>query len=272
MLPLPCWDWQQADGHGTIHGLSEGYQGYFQQDTGVFTWIAYAEQVAIVWGTDLSNLPEWERSFPFRYVLHKWQEPTNRYVLVHAGAVGTPAGGVLLTGAGGSGKSTSTLACINTALQYAGDDFMLVDLETSVGHSLYNVAKINPDNLDRFPQFQPCIANPNAALDQKLQLYVNQHYPAAMITDFPLKAIMLPRFSGTPHTTVRSATRAEALKALAPSTLALLRADQRTFQKMSRLIQQLPLFWLETGTDLTQIPELILGTLQSLSAHDSATR
>ncbi|GAB4011983.1 serine kinase [Spirosoma migulaei] len=272
MLPPPCWDWQQADGHGTIHGLTDGYAGYFQQDTGVFTWVAYAEQIAIVWGTDLATLPEWERSFPFRYVLHKWQERTSRYVLVHAGAVGTVSGGVLLTGAGGAGKSTSTLACINTALHYAGDDFVMIDLEALFVHSLYNVAKLNVDNLHRFPHFQPLVANPDAALDQKFQVYLHQHYPEAVTAGFPLKAIMLPRFSGTTTTTIRSATPAEALKALAPSTLALLRADQRTFQKMSQLVHKLPLFWLETGTDLTQIPEQILNTLQSLSTHEPATR
>lgn len=271
MLPSPCWDWKQADGHGTIHGLAGGYAGYFQQDTNVFTWVAYAEQIAIVWGTDLTTLPEWERSFPFRYVLHKWQEPSSRYVLVHAGAVGTVAGGVLLTGAGGSGKSTSTLACINTDLLYAGDDFVMIDLEVPFVHSLYNVAKFNVDNLHRFPQFQPLVANPESTLDQKLQVFLHQHYPATVTAGFPLKAIMLPRFSDTKTTTIRSATPAEALKALAPSTLALLRADQRSFQKMSQLIHKLPLFWLETGTDLTQIPECILNILQSLPDHESAT-
>ena len=271
MLPPPCWNWQQADGHGLINDLSDGYSGYFQQDTGVFMWVAYAERMAIIWGTDLTILPEWEQSFPFRYVLHKWQEYGNRYVLVHAGAVGTPAGGVLLTGASGAGKSTGTLACINTALHYAGDDFVMIDLESPFVHSLYNIAKINPDNLHRFPNFRPLIDNPDAALDQKFQVYLYQHYPDSVIAGFPLKAIMLPHFSGKTNTTIRWATPAEALKALAPSTMALLRADQRTFQKMSRLVNQLPLFWLETGTDLAQIPALILSTIQSLSDYESAS-
>ncbi|GAB4027779.1 phosphoenolpyruvate carboxykinase (ATP) [Spirosoma gilvum] len=264
MLPPPCWDWQQADGHGTIHGLAEGYAGLFQQDTGLFTWIAYAERLAIVWTTDLAALPEWERSFPFRYVLHKWFENDNRYVLVHAGAVGTSAGGVLLTGRGGSGKSTSTLACLQSKLQYAGDDFVMVDLDKLVVHSLYNVAKLDPANLSRFPVLQSLTDDQPTLPSQKLQFYLHQHYPDAVTKGFPLKAIMLPHFTGNITTTIRPATSAEALKALAPSTLALLRADQRTFQKMACLVQKLPLFWLETGTNLAQIPAAIYSILQSL--------
>lgn len=270
MLPQPCWDWQQADGHGIIHGLAAGYSATFQQDTGVFTWIAHTEQLAFVWGTDFATVPEWERSFPFRYILHKWFEEQNRYVLVHAGAVGTTAGGVLLTGRGGSGKSTSTLACLQSRLQYAGDDFVMIDLEALFVHSLYNVAKLEPGNLSRFPALQP-LANEYPATDgQKLQFYLHQHYPSVVTKGFPLKAIMLPHFTGGTHTSLRPATPADALKSLAPSTLALLRADQRTFQKMARLVHQIPCFWLETGTDLTQIPEAIYSTLQSLPTDATA--
>ncbi|WP_080054727.1 phosphoenolpyruvate carboxykinase (ATP) [Spirosoma aerolatum] len=270
MLPQPCWNWQQTDGHGVIHGLAAGYSGTFQQDTGVFTWIAHTERLALVWGTDFASLPEWERSFPFRYVLHKWFEDQERYVLVHAGAVGTPSGGVLLTGRGGSGKSTSTLACLQSRLHYAGDDFVMIDLDDPFVHSLYNVAKLEPENLGRFPVLQSLADDQPIVPGQKLQFYLHQHYPNIVTKGFPLKAIMLPQFTGSQQTTVRPATPAEALKALAPSTLALLRADQRTFQKMTRLVHQLPLFWLETGTDLAQIPDAIYSTLQSLPTYAEA--
>lgn len=265
--PVPYWDWQRADGHGMIHTQNEQYSGHFQQDTDVFTWLAHPERTAILWLADRTRLPEWERSFPLRYILHKWLEDSDRYVLVHAGAVGTSVGGVLLTGRGGSGKSTSTLACLHSDLHYAGDDFVLIDTQQLTVHSLYNVAKLNHDNVGRFPRLEPLVANPDADPDQKLQVFLHQHYPDIVTAGFPLRAILLPRFTGGMDTTYQPATAADSMRALAPSTLALLKADGRTFQKMTRLVRQLPTFWLETGTDLPQIPATILDLLTYLSAE-----
>lgn len=264
--PVPYWTWQQADGHGMIDTHATGYSGHFQQDTDVFTWVARPERTAFLWLADRTQLPDWERSFPLRYILHKWLEDNDRYVLVHAGAVGTPVGGVLLTGRGGSGKSTSTLACLHSSLHYAGDDFVLIDTEQLVVHSLYNVAKLTPDTIGRFPQLEPLVANPGADPDQKAQVFLHQHYPDVVTAGFPLRAILLPRFTGGTDTTYQSATAADALRALAPSTLALLKADGRTFQKMTRLVRQLPAFWLDTGTDLPQIPATILALLSACPA------
>lgn len=265
--PMPYWDWQRADGHGMIDTQDERYSGHFQQDTDVFTWLARPERTAILWMADRTRLPEWERSFPLRYILHKWLEDSDRYLLVHAGAVGNSRGGVLLTGRGGSGKSTSTLACLHSDLRYAGDDFVMIDTVQLTVHSLYNVAKLNHDNVGRFPQLEPLVANPGADSDQKLQVFLQHHYPDIVTAGFPVRAILLPRFTGGVGTTYQPATAADAMRALAPSTLALLKVDGRTFQKMTRLIKQLPAFWLETGTDLPQIPATILDLLAHLSAE-----
>lgn len=263
-LPRPFWDWAWVDGHGTVPGLAEagGYANY-QSDDHVFTLLDFARRRALLWAADVTALPEWERSFPFRMLLHKWLE-NSPFALVHAGAVGLPDGGFLLAGRGGSGKSTSTLACLASPLGYAGDDFVLVHPETPFVRSLYNVAKLDADNLHRFPRWEPLVANRASMPEQKGQLFLHRHCPEKISPGFPLKAILLPRFTGQADTRVRPATAAEALKALAPSTMALLRADGRTFQKMARLVNRLPGFWLETGTDLAQIPEAALALLQTL--------
>ena len=266
-LPRPFWNWARLLPDGTVPDLpaATGY-AHFQQDGELFTLLDPSAGRALVWASDVRRLPEWDRSFPFRMLLHRWLEPTDDYVLVHAGAVGRPDGGVLLAGRGGAGKSTSTLACVGRGLGYAGDDFVLVDAGRRHAHNLYNVAKIDAGNLGRFPEWAPHVANRASLPAQKAQVFVHRHRPDAVSAGFPIRAVLLPRFTGGAGTAIRPASPTEALHALAPTTLALLRADGRTLARMSRLVRAVPAFWIETGTDLPRIPEAVLALLDRLPA------
>jgi hypothetical protein len=262
-LPKPCWSWANVDERGTLLDFGDDFYAHYGLDYGVFTLVDFAEKRAFLWHRDVGTLPEWERSFPFRSLLHQLLRDESRYLLAHAGAVGTAAGGVLLTGRGGSGKSTATLACLSTELRYAGDDFVLIDAEEPYVHSLYNVAKLEAGNLPRFPHLAPLVANPEAMPADKGQVFLHQHFPETLIDGFPLRAILMPKFTGQTETRLRPATPEEALHALAPSTLYLLRADARLLRQLHALTQRLPAYWLETGTRLAAIPETITALLRS---------
>ncbi|MGH9646862.1 MAG: PqqD family peptide modification chaperone, partial [Bryobacteraceae bacterium] len=100
---------------------------------------------------DLTPLPYWEIGSPFRYIFHTWFAARGLQ-FVHGGAVGTSAGGVLLTAKGGSGKSTTTMLCAEAGMQFAGDDYCLADPRTGYLHSLYNSSKLKgPEDLKRLP-------------------------------------------------------------------------------------------------------------------------
>jgi hypothetical protein len=81
------------------------------------------------------DIPFWESDFPLRMVFH-WFFRETPLQPVHSAAVGNERGGVLLIGKGGSGKSTTTLSCLNSPLKIAGDDYVLLDSENHVAHSL----------------------------------------------------------------------------------------------------------------------------------------
>ena len=86
--------------------------------------------------------------------------------LVHSGAVGIGGQGVLLTGIGGSGQSTTCLLCLEAGLDFAGDDytaFELVGGSSARVHSLYSSAKVDPVTLGRFPRLRQLVSNPHAA-------------------------------------------------------------------------------------------------------------
>ena len=263
-LPKPFWQWASLPVSGVVPDVDPALGVAMYHSAGHrFTLLDRVNNRAIIWANDLRDMPEWEHSFPFRNLLHHYLAPTP-WLMVHAGAVGNEWGGVLLTGAGGAGKSTASLACLDAGLDYAGDDFVLIDTGTGYVHSLYHVAKIDADNLNRFPHWQPLVANHASLPTQKGQLFVQEHLPARIRLQFPLRAIGLPQFSGAANTTLQPATAAEALRAMGPSTMELLAAGPETFVKMARLATRFPAFRLNTGTDLAQIPRAVQQLLASL--------
>jgi len=183
---------------------------------------------------------------------------------IHAGAVGRPDGGVLIAGRNGSGKSTSTLACLHSDLRFAGDHYVLVrvDPEPYV-FSLYSTAKLEPHDLGRFPKLKPMVNNHGRLTSEKALIFLHDHAPGEIVRGFPLRAILLPRVTGRRDTRLERTTPAAALMALAPTTLVHLQgASQEAFGKLARLARKLPVYTLEAGTDLSQIPVVILELLE----------
>lgn len=221
---------------------------------------------ALYWTADWRRIPYWERSFPFRTLFHWWFQERNLQP-VHAAAVGLPDGGVLIVGRSGSGKSTSALACLDSELLYAGDDYVLISHSPPCVYSLYSTAKLNPDNLERLPQFGESIANPDQLDREKAMIFLHRSAPAKVSPGFPIRALLIPRVTGLRDTSLRCATEAEAFLALAPTTLCHLPGAERpAFEKLKALVRQVPVYWLEAGTELPRIPETILRLLKTKGA------
>ena len=144
-------------------------------------------------------------------------------------------------------------------MSYAGDDYSLLgfDSERTV-YSLYNSAKLNRDHLRRFPHLQSKISNPDRPNEEKALLFVNEHYPASVMNEFTVSAILLPRVTGEPETRLRRVSAAKALTSLAPSTIFQLpRAGNEAFEFLSRFVRELPCYDLELGTNISEIPLVI---------------
>jgi len=218
---------------------------------------------AIYWAPSFKLVPWWEMSFPMRTILHWWAlgQPVQP---VHAGAVGLPSGGVLIAGKSGTGKSTSTLACLNSELLYGGDDYVMIrNRPEPFVHSLYSTAKIEPYNLERFPELSRWLANPDRLTTEKAMFFLNRTHPEKLTPGFPVRAIVIPRVTGLPYTTLKKASPIQALTALAPTTIMHLPgASDEAFEKMREFVFQVPCYTLEAGTELAGIPEAILGLLK----------
>ena len=266
MLSRP---WQESDflARGVIQGYNtERIWTAFQHGSGAVSVLDKERNLAVFWAPD-SRLPYWEDGSPFRTILHWWLL-SRGLQLVHAAAVGNSNGGVLIGGKGGSGKSTTALACLQSNLSYVGDDYTLLGFDSGpVVHSLYNSAKLNSDHVQRFPELLPKVANPERLADEKALLFVNEHYPSKVATRLSVRAILLPRVTGLPGTRFKRVSVAMTLAALAPSTIFQLpRAGNEALKFLASFARHLQCFSLEVGTDLSTIPPVIEGLLADIDS------
>ena len=260
--------WQDVDflARGVIQGYNtERIYTAFQHGSAAVSVLDKERNLAVFWAPN-PRLPYWEKGSPLRTILHWWLL-NQGLQLVHAAAVGNSNGAVLIGGKGGTGKSTTALACLESNLSYVGDDYTLLALDPGpVVHSLYNSAKLNNDHVQRFPALLPKIVNSDRLAEEKALLFVNEHYASKVAARLPVRAILLPRVTGLAETQLKRVSVAMALAALAPSTIFQLpRAGNEAFKFLATFARQLPCFSLELGTDLSSIPSVIEGLLAEIN-------
>jgi hypothetical protein len=265
-LPKPVWDWSDMNTKGDIDiGKPRFYINY--EGWGILRIYDSILNKALFWVEDIYEIPYWHRSFPFRTIIN-WYFYSYDFQPVHAAAVGNQNGCVILVGKGGSGKSCTALSCLNSDLNYMGDDFVLVkinNLHPEV-YSLYNVAKLEQNDMNRFPYLRDYDDFPDHAVNEKLQIFINQIYPEKILLNAPLRAVMVPKIVNKRETTILPVSKETALKALVPSTINLLRGEEiRPFKKMSDLIRKVPCYLIEIGDNHHLIPGEIQKHLNKLS-------
>jgi hypothetical protein len=242
---------------------AHGFEAYYVPGPDLLYAVDLKSNTAFCWKRHSSPLPDWEVVSPFRSLLHCWFR-AQEFQFVHAAAVGRPNGGLLLTGKGGSGKSSTALSCLNSSLGYLCDDFCLIGQQngTYSAFGLYATAKlVGAEDLARFPCIAQKVWNPDREPGQKAAFFLQDHYPESFVDHFPLKGILLPVVTGQRDTSVVPCSSSRAFSALAPSTLSLLPASGATdFRFLTELSRALPAYELRLGTDIAQIP-LVLNDL-----------
>lgn len=259
-IPPPPWTQDDYIARDEIRGYNDGrIHAAFQIEAGILSLLDVEQNLAICWVRDAQNVPYYETGAPLLRILHWWMLKSERQ-LIHAAAVGIPEKGVLLAGRGGSGKSTTALACINSKLSYVADDYCLVSSEPApFVYSLYNTAKQAADNMKRFPNHISAVSNPERLETEKALLFLYKHYPGKIAAGFPIRHILIPRITGRHETSLQPAPRPAALKALAPSTIFQLSgADHIAFKMIAGFVRKVSsCYYLDLGTDISKIPNVI---------------
>ncbi len=215
------------------------------------------------------NFPQAEAGAPFVKIFSWWARG-NGLKLIHAAALGTPLGGVLLAGKGGSGKSTAALSSLapDSGLLYLSDDYCLVRLFPLYVYSLYGTGKISRSDLPKVPHLKGAQSTLPLEDSGKELFFIRQKFPEKLSPYLPLRAIFVPRISGGEESSLEPASRAEALKALAPSTMFQLPGSRgRDLQDLAEFVKNLPCYVLNAGSDPSKLVRTIFDFLHG---HDAA--
>lgn len=254
--------WDEDDGALT-HVRDERVEGLLRLDGGSLAMLDHAAGTALFWTASPDRVPRSERAAPLRAILD-WWGGDHGWRVVHAGAVGTAAGGALLVGKAGSGKSTATLACLGSGLAYAGDDGVAVSLDGDpIVHSLYCSAKLEPHHLRRtLPHLAGALDGSEAGHLGKRMFFLDGARRGEIATAFPLRAVLVPRIADADRTTSRPASSAAGLLALAPSTLFQLPGARRErLRHMAEVLRRVPVHVLDLGRDLSTVAPAIRALL-----------
>jgi hypothetical protein len=187
--------------------------------------------------------------------------------IIHGGLIARKRRGVLLVGKSGSGKSTTTLACVCDGFNYLSEDY--VGLERSpegsfIGHSLYNSVFLKSDHLTRFRRLLPYAVKGRPPQEEKSVVILSQVFPERLERAVPIHAVLIPRLAGASQPRIYPAPKGQALLSLGPSSLLQIPSrGARGFEKLAQLIERVPCYWLDLGGELEAIPRCIDGFIES---------
>lgn len=222
----------------------------------VVAWFDRLDRHIVGWVSRHDQLSLYDRGKPLHFPLLLWHSDQGAEV-VHAALISKNGEGMLLAGKGGAGKSTAALACLEAGFDYLGDDYIGLQAcedGTFVGHSLYSATWLMADQLVRFPCLIPHAIYPQRPDQEKTLVLLSRTFPRQLSAVASIRALVLPRITSNPSLQIRPASRAEALFALAPSSIILRPSSGAvTLNKLARLAEQVPCYWLEMGRDLTEI-------------------
>ena len=262
MPPPPCSRHDFTD-RGDLWGFtSHRYRTAFH-------WVEYSVNcldletgVGVHWVQNADDLPFWSTASPLRTMLH-WALERSGAQLLHAAAVGTDDGALLITGKGGVGKSSTALAALVRGLRYAGDDYVAVRLEPEPAvYSLYSTAKLNAEDVAQFPQLAPLVRRHPAADGEKAVLQLYPGLEPQIARRLRLRSVVTPRVASQVQTDLQPADAMTLRRAGAFTTLSQLPyAGQRTQEFIEALIERLPGFALVLGSDRDRVVSTIRETL-----------
>jgi len=265
-LPAPT---QDLEAPGTIEPSPDGRFVSYRRAGTQYSYDR-AQRHLIGWVCDTERMTQFERGRPFMGPLHLWHQDRDVHA-VHAGLVSRDGRGVLFGGAGGAGKTTSALMCLEAGFMYLSDDY--VGLETiddgpSIGHSVFCSTHVAPKHLTNFPFLVPHALPGKLSIEDKSLVFLSEVLPERLSQRTQLTVIVLPRVTHQLETTFRRATRAEALFRLAPSSVFLQRASlkgKRALDKLEHLVRHTPAYCLDLGTDPGVIPERVGEILEQVA-------
>ena len=157
--------------------------------------------VGVQWVTSPDHLPPWDAGSPFRLLIH-WATAQRGSRMMHAGSLVSGHRAMLLVGAGGCGKSGTTLAGIASGLQTVGDDYVVVTADPVPRvHRVHQLLKQDPAGIKRV--LGPRELEKPLALNWqgKVEIDPELNFKGCMAESAAVVALVLPRVARADQTT-----------------------------------------------------------------------
>lgn len=218
------------------------------------------------WVEDASQLSIYERAAPMQTLFH-WALYEFGWQIIHAAAVGNAAGGVLLIGNTGAGKSTTALSCLaGDGLRLLSDDKCLARLDPAPqAFAPFNSAKLKADMLERWPYFGPRLAGwDENAKGGKGLMFLCPDFADRLVTTFPIRALIVPQVAHQAEATLRPMPPGEAFRVFGPSTVIWLPgAEAENYRFTAELIRRLPCYRLDLAREPARNTQAIRALLDN---------
>jgi hypothetical protein len=273
-LTVDLWDAEETavpsplvssrEGPGAVTSSSDGRFLLHDRPEAVMA-LDREEQHLIGCFVSSSRLSQGDRARPLSLPLAVWCSDHD-VQLIHAGLVAADGHGVLLAGLSGAGKSTAALACASAGFDFLGEDLVALTVSQGgdfTGHSVYNSSLLEPSHLSVFPPAPAGTVRGRSPEDEKAMLFLERAARAA-----PVRVLALPRIVSSANSRTPRATKGQALRTLAPSSLVKRAVPPRaSLKRMAELVDRVPSYWLDMDRDLAAIPARVQRMLIAAGAQ-----
>lgn len=245
-----------TSGDGPINVFRD--EGWIAVSDHNMLWIIDVDQGrALRWSPTVEDLPPWEAGKPLRFALRAWSTVHNAAIL-HAAAIAGSRGATLLVGPGGTGKSTTAMACMGQGLRILADDYCIVESSstesrTSTVYPTYLIANLDERSLQLLPHLRDRVAG----VGPRNKFLVPLDPLGSKTPHAPLRFLCtIVRREGE-QTRLEHVSRAEALRMLAPSSVFQIPGlGKETWESTMHIMRSLETYRLVIG-NLTDVPHVL---------------
>ena len=238
-------------------------RGSFFHDSRIWEFYDLDARIGASIAPTSTAYPPWESSAPLRTLLH-WAYLGIGLRLVHAATLGLDGRGALIAGAGGAGKSGLTLAGIVAGLDSVGDDYVLVDpRQHPKAYPIFRMAKTDEAGRRRLGLDNHIGDLGPTNWQDKYEFDFARLGRGKRVDCLEIEAILVPRITDQPGTSIRPVNAREAMLALAPSGILQLPGDRQSGARVyGALVRQLPCYRVDVGHDPAAAAEAIADFLR----------
>jgi hypothetical protein len=257
-VPLPTLTDPLSAPDEVVNASDASFLAMRETEAGTFSAYDAASGVAVLFADDWRVF---ESILAYRLVLHWWLRGCG-LSLMHAGAVGRGGRGVLITGRGGLGKSTTCVTALAAGWQFVGDDFVAVGRPAGSGplvaHSVACSARLAADAIARLSLTDADRPHTYSS-DAKALVPLKPRFASGIVDSLEIGAMIVPAIVARPDSRLQPIAPAEAFRAVMSTLTIVVGARLELFADLATLVRQVPCFLLEAGSDPRRLVHTLRG-------------